>query len=63
MLDPIRGSVWKSRVNSVIGLMFVGSCAIWAGLVIVQAAWGTNPLANAFAAMVQAETQLPANMP
>jgi hypothetical protein len=63
MLKPIRGSVWKSRVNSFIGFMFVGSCAIWAGLVIVQAAWGTNPLANAFIAIVQAETQLPMQTP
>ena len=43
--------------------MFVGTCALWAGIFIFQTTWGVNPLANAFAAAIQAETSLPAEMP
>ena len=62
MFDPIRGSVWKSRVNSFIGLLFVGSFGLWALVVVMQAGWGINPLVNSFSAIIEKETQ-PALVP
>jgi len=55
----IKSSIWKSRVNSGIGIMFLGTCALWAGLVIVRAAWGVNPVETAFAMAMTQETQAP----
>ncbi len=59
MFDPIRGSIWKANVNFFIGSLFLGSFALWAAIVIIQTAWGTNPIAKAFAATIYAETHLP----
>ena len=55
---PIRGSIWKQKVNTYIGLAFIGTCALWAGLVVVQASSGENPLANAFASVIVQETSI-----
>jgi hypothetical protein len=59
MIESIKGSIWRSRVNSGLGILFLGSCMLWAIVVISQAAWHVNPVATAFAAMVDRETQLP----
>ncbi|TSC69419.1 MAG: hypothetical protein G01um101456_198 [Parcubacteria group bacterium Gr01-1014_56] len=58
MLDPIRGSIWKSNVNSWLGTLFLASCALWAVVVIVQTAWGTNPVTNAFAAIIESQAEI-----
>jgi hypothetical protein len=55
----LRDSIWKSRVNSLIGSIFLGSVALWAALLIVEASWGTNPLATAFEKAVYTRTYLP----
>ncbi len=59
MIESIRGSIWKSRINSLLGICFVGTCALWAATVIVQASWGVNPVTQAFAQVVERETRLP----
>lgn len=56
--DPIRASIWRSNVHTLIGIIFLSSCALWAATIIVQAAWGVNPVANAFASVIDRETQL-----
>ncbi len=53
--DAIDISIWQSRVNSVIALLFVGSCALGALFLVWHVAYGENPLANAIAAEVQAQ--------
>ncbi|HVZ76278.1 MAG TPA: hypothetical protein VG934_03375 [Candidatus Paceibacterota bacterium] len=53
-----RGSIWKSSVNSFIGSVFLGVCALWAIIVICQASWGVNPVAQAFTNAVAMETQV-----
>ena len=63
MLGPTRESIWQSRVNSFIGLLFVGTCALWAATFVLRVTWGIDPLAQAFAATIQAETTVPAEMP
>jgi hypothetical protein len=57
----LRDSIWKSRVNSALGSIFLGSVALWAALLIAEASWGTNPLASAFEKAVYARTHLPDN--
>ena len=59
IIDPIRGSIWRSHVNTFLGSVFLASVALWASVVMVHAAWGINPVTNAFAAVMVRETQLP----
>ena len=59
MIDPIKGSILKSHVNSILGSLLLGSCALWAGMAIIQTAWLINPVTTAFAAMVEKGTTLP----
>lgn len=40
-------------------MLFLSSFALWAALIIVQTAWHTNPLATAFAQMLDREIMLP----
>lgn len=55
-MGDLRDSIWQSRVNSFLGILFIGSFAFGAGLLIWHAAYGENPVANAFAAEMAAET-------
>ncbi len=59
MIESIRGSIWKSKVNSGLGVLFLGVVALWAGSVIVQAAWGVSPVTKAFASVTNREIVLP----
>jgi hypothetical protein len=54
----LRGSIWKSRVNSLIGSLFLGACALWAAIFMIELAWGVNPLAKAFASAISNHTML-----
>ncbi len=56
---PIRGSLWKQRVNTGLGTLFLSVCALWAATIMFEAQWGINPVANAFAATVARETVQP----
>lgn len=42
-MDDYRSTIWLSDVNTMLGTLLLGSCALAAGLVIWQAAFGTNP--------------------
>ena len=59
MIDPIRGSIWQSNINSTLGSLLLASCALWAAVVIVQTAWHINPVTSVFAAVIEMETTLP----
>ncbi len=58
MIEPIRGSIWKSNVNTFLGTLLLATFALWASLVMWRAAFGENPLANAFSAAIASETQI-----
>lgn len=55
----IRESIWRSDVNTALGMLFIGSCALWAGLAIIEASWHVNPLSTAFAKALDHEITLP----
>jgi len=42
-MDDYRSAIWLSNVNTMLGSLLLGACALAAGLVIWQAAFGTNP--------------------
>ncbi len=42
-MDDYRGTIWLSNINTMLGTLLLGSCALAAGLVMWQAAYGTNP--------------------
>jgi len=44
----MKGDILKARVNSIIGILFVGSFALWASMLIWQAAFDESPLTNVF---------------
>lgn len=58
MQTSLKASILYTRVNSVIGILFIGSCALWAGITMTEAAWGKNPVANALAKVIEEETVL-----
>lgn len=58
-IDPIRVSVWKTNVNLVLGTLLLATVALWAATVMIRAAWGINPVENAFAMVIATETQVP----
>ncbi len=43
MIDDYRQTLWLSDINTVLGSLLLAACALAAGLVIWQAAFGTNP--------------------
>jgi hypothetical protein len=45
-------SIFKSKVSGFLSLIFVGTFALGAGLIIWHAAFGENPLANAMASQL-----------
>jgi len=59
VIDPIRVSIWKTNINLVLGTLLLASVALWAATVMIRAAYGINPVANAFAMVVTHDTQLP----
>ncbi len=44
----LKEEILKAKVNSFIGIVFVGSFALWAGIIIWQTAFEENPLVNTF---------------
>ncbi len=54
-------SIFQSWINPVISLLFVGSFALGAFLIVYKVAFGENPIANAMAAAMQRETVLPSD--
>jgi hypothetical protein len=54
-------NIFKSWINPLISLMFVGSFSLGAFLIVYKVAFGENPVANAMAAAIERETHLPQN--
>jgi len=54
----MRRSVWQSQVNGILSLLFVGTFAVGAMLIIWQKAFNDNPLADQFQKYTTQETQL-----
>jgi hypothetical protein len=53
--------IFRSWVNPFISLLFVGSFALGAFLIVYNVAFGKNPIADTFAAAIERETTLPGN--
>ena len=41
-IDPIRGSIWRSNINTFLGCMLIASCALWAVYTILHTATAAN---------------------
>jgi hypothetical protein len=52
-------TIWSSQVNLFLSVLFVGSFALGAWLIIWQAVSGHNPIADALYTEMQTETQTP----
>jgi hypothetical protein len=52
-------NIWTSQVNLFLSVFFVGSFTFGAGLIIWQAYFGHNPMADVMYTAIQAETQTP----
>ncbi|HVY72501.1 MAG TPA: hypothetical protein VG984_00390 [Candidatus Paceibacterota bacterium] len=61
MLTQRNVSIFRSWINPAISLLFVGSFALGAGLLIWHAAFGENPIANAMAKTIIEHTTLEDN--
>ena len=53
----MKESIWKSNVNGFLSLVCVGCVALGAWLVILHVAFGADPIANAMAAQMSANSQ------
>lgn len=54
----MKEAILKARVNSFIGIMFLGTCALVASLLIWQTAHGYNPLAKVFEARLSGVVEM-----
>lgn len=61
MITQRNVSVFQSWISPALSLMFVGSFALGAGLIIWNVAFGQNPLANAMATAIEQRTVLSEN--
>ena len=51
-LDPLQSSILKSNINFYIGSTFLGTCALFAAVLMIEAGYGMNPIVEAFEATV-----------
>ncbi|MBY0472741.1 hypothetical protein K2Q00_00435 [Patescibacteria group bacterium] len=58
-LTQRKADIFRSWVNPVISLMFVGSFSLGAFLIVYNTAFGKNPIAEAFATALVQRTTLP----
>ena len=56
MRDFGRSSVWQSKINGLLALLCVGCVALGAWLIIWHTAFGVNPIENALAAQLSADS-------
>ncbi len=56
MID-YKQAILKSRISTIIGSLFIGSWSLGCGLILWQASFDQNPIANAFAEVLYNETQ------
>lgn len=58
-MPNLRGDILHSKVNAWLGILLIGSFVLGAGLIVWHMAFGADPLTDAFAAEIAAETQTP----
>ena len=52
-----KQAVFQSRINTIIGSLFIGSWALGCGLILWQASFDQNPLANTIVEVLYNEMQ------
>ena len=55
MID-YKQAILQSRINTIIGSLLIGSWSLGCGLLLWQASFDQNPIANAFAKVIYNET-------
>jgi hypothetical protein len=55
MIDPIRGSIWKSNINTWLGLTLVFVWGLWAAITIVRVADHANAATSNFIPAVEVQ--------
>jgi len=56
MID-YKQAILKSRISTIIGSLFIGSWSLGCGLILWQASFDQNPIANAFVEVLYNEMQ------
>lgn len=54
-----KGPLYKQRVNTLVGSIFLGTCALWAAMFVWNVTTGGNPISRTIAAAVQGQTIVP----
>ena len=54
MID-YKQAILKSRISTIIGSLFIGSWSLGCGLLLWQASFDQNPIANVFAKAIYSE--------
>ena len=57
MID-YKQTILQSRINTIIGSLLIGSWSLGCGLILWQASFDQNPIANAFAKAIYSETDV-----
>ena len=52
-----KQAVFQSRINTIIGSLFIGSWSLGCGLILWQASFDQNPIANTFVEVLYNEMQ------
>lgn len=53
-----QGNIFREPVNSFIGAVFLGTCALWAALFMWNVSTGSNPLDRAILAAIESQMTL-----
>lgn len=57
----IKGSLFKERVNTWLGIVFISTCALWAAIFMWNVSTGDNPIDHSIAAAIDQEIIGPQN--
>lgn len=52
------GNIFHSRVNSWLGCVFLGVCALWAAMFVSNVTSGSNPVSAAIVSAIAPQTSL-----
>lgn len=58
MAISYTAALYKTRVSTLVGSVFLGSWALACSLLILHASYDTDPVANSFAALLVQQGQL-----
>jgi hypothetical protein len=48
-----QGNILLERVNSIVGCLFLGTCALWAAVFVWNVTTGSNPIDHAIISYVE----------